>query len=33
MDTQERDDFASALRRKIAMRKKALNVQEDSDED
>jgi hypothetical protein len=34
MDTVERDDFATALRKKIAMRQKALNkYRDDSDED
>ncbi len=33
MDNNDRDDFASAMRRKIAMRKKALNKYKDSDEE
>lgn len=31
MDTVDRDDFATALRKKIAMRKRALNKYRDSD--
>lgn len=31
MDTVDRDDFATALRKKIAMRKRALNKYKDSD--
>ena len=35
MDTQDRDDFATALRKKIALRNKALNPhpQSDSEDD
>lgn len=33
MDTVDRDDFATALRKKIAMRKRALNKYKDSDEE
>jgi hypothetical protein len=33
MDTVDRDDFATALRKKIAMRKRALNKYNDSDEE
>lgn len=33
MDTVDRDDFATALRKKIAMRKKALNKYRDDEDD
>ena len=33
MDNNDRDDFASAMRKKIAMRKRALNKYKDSDEE
>ena len=33
MDNNDRDDFATALKKKIAMRKKALNKYQDSDEE
>jgi hypothetical protein len=33
MDSEERDDFAAEMRRKIAMRKKALNKWNNDDDD
>ena len=33
MDNNDRDDFTTALRKKIAMRKRALNKYKDSDEE